>query len=365
MALTNFAALTNEAKTAWSMDLWKHARNYSFMNQFTGSGTNSMIQRISELKKTEKGGRAVITLLADLEGDGIAGDRTLEGNEEAMKTYEQVIRIDQIRHANRHEGRLADQKSIINFRENSRDVLAYWLADRMDQLAFLTLSGVSYAMNTDGTARVGSDFPFLEFAADVSALTSQRRLRWDVDTTNTLVTNAATSDVAATDIISWETLVRMKEHAKNQYMRGIRPQGGLDELFHVFMTPRCMANLKLDDAYNLNLRHSASSGINKKLFDGGVVTVDGLVLHEFRHVYHASNWGGGSVAGSQVLMCGAQALAFADIGNPEWVEKKFDYDNQPGISVQKMLGFLKPQFNSIYAGNTVQDFGVISCYVAD
>ena len=366
MALTNFAALTNEAKTAWSMDLWKHARNFSFMNQFTGSGTNAMIQRISELKKSEKGARAVITLLADLEGDGIVGDRTLEGNEEAMKTYEQVIRIDQMRHANRHEGRLADQKSIINFRENSRDVLAYWLADRMDQLAFLTLSGVAYSQNNDGTARVGSDFPFLEYAADVTAPTALRRMRWDYDggTAPSLVSSGATADLIAEDTIRWETLVRMKEHAKNQYIRGIRPQGGLDELFHVFMTPTCMANLKLDEAYNLNLRHS-NSAQNKKLFNGGVATVDGLVIHEFRHVYHSATWGGGSVLGSQVLMCGAQALGFADIGNPEWVEKKFDYDNQPGISVQKMGGFLKPQFNSIYAGNTVQDFGVLSCYVAD
>ena len=29
--LTNFALLTNEQKTAWSMDMWKHARNYSFV----------------------------------------------------------------------------------------------------------------------------------------------------------------------------------------------------------------------------------------------------------------------------------------------------------------------------------------------
>lgn len=363
MANTNFAALTNEAKTIWSMDLWKHARNYSFMNQFAGSGPNSMVQRITELKKTEKGARAVITLLADLEGDGIAGDRTLEGNEEAMKTYEQVIRIDQLRHANRHEGRMADQKSIVEFRNNSRDVLAYWLADRMDQLAFQTLGGISYSLKPDGTARVGSDLPFLEFAADVAAPTSLRSGQWDA--TNGLVLGTGTSTLADGDLITWETLVRMREAAKNQYVRGLRPQGGMDELFHVFMTPTCFANLKMDNDYMLNLRHSSSTAANSKLFKGGAVEVDGLVLHEFRHVPHSATWGGGAVAGSQVLMCGAQALAFADIGNPIWVEKEFDYDNQPGISVQKMLGFLKPQFNSIYAGNTVQDHGVITVYVAD
>jgi N4-gp56 family major capsid protein len=363
MANTNFAALTDEAKTIWSMDLWKHARNFSFMNQFTGTGPNSMIQRITELKKTEKGARAVITLLADLEGDGIAGDRTLEGNEEAMKSYDQVIRIDQLRHANRHEGRMADQKSIVEFRGNSRDVLAYWLADRMDQMAFQTLGGFAYTLNPDGTTRVGSDLPFLEFAADVAAPTALRVAQWDV--TTGLVVGGGTSDIALLDIIQWETLVRLREMAKNQYVRGLRPQGGLDELFHVFLTPTCFANLKMDNDYMLNLRHSGQSSKNQKLFSGGGVEVDGLVIHEFRHVPHSTAWGAGTVDGSAILFCGAQSLGFADIGNPIWVEKEFDYDNQPGISVQKMMGFLKPKFNSIYAGNTVQDHGVISCYVSD
>ena len=126
MAFTNFAALTNEAKTVWSMDFWRQARNFSFIEQFTGTGPNAMIQRVTELKKDEKGARAVITLLSDLEGDGVAGDRTLEGNEESGKSFDKVIRVDQLRHANKSEGRLAEQKSIVNFRKYSRDALAYW-----------------------------------------------------------------------------------------------------------------------------------------------------------------------------------------------------------------------------------------------
>ena len=91
MSFTNFARLTNEELTIWSMDLWKQARNKSFLNRFAGKSTNSMVHHIDELTKTDKGARAVITLLADLEGDGIAGDRTLEGNEEAMKSYDQDV----------------------------------------------------------------------------------------------------------------------------------------------------------------------------------------------------------------------------------------------------------------------------------
>ena len=369
MALTNFSLLTEEQKTVWSMDLWKHARNYSFVNKFLGKGSNSMIQHVTELKKSQKGARAVITLLADLEGDGVAGDRFLEGNEEAMKSYDQVIRIDQLRHANRHEGRMADQKSVVEFRNHSRDVLAYWLADRVDQMAFLTLSGQSYAMRNNGVARTGSDLPFLEFAADVAAPTSARRLRWN-GTSKVLTPNGATNTVTAADTPMWELFIAAKAYAKDQYMRGIKGNGG-EETFHAFLTPQAMAKLKLDPTYMANLRSARQRSKDNPLFTGDVVEIDGIVLHEFRHVFNTSGatapnkWGAaGDVEGCQILFCGAQALGMADLGNPYWVEEGFDYENQQGISVGKTLGFLKPKFNSIYSGNTVQDFGVLSLYVA-
>lgn len=368
MSYTNFALLTTEQKTLWAMDLWKQARNYAFINKFLGKDTNSLIQWIDELKKSEKGARAVITLLADLEGDGVAGDRTLEGNEEAMKSYDQVIRIDQLRHANRHEGRMADQKSIVDFRKNSRDVLAYWLADRLDQLAFLTLSGVSYAMRNNGAVRTGSDLPFLEFAADVSAPTNKRVFRWN-GTSKTLDPAGGTSALTAADTPMWEMFIQLKAYAKDQFIRGIRESGG-QETYHVFLTPQAMAKLKLDPTYMLNVRHAQTRGDGNPLFTGSTVKIDDLYIHEFRHVYNTSGatsgnkWGSGTIDGCQVLFCGAQALGMADIGNPEWVEKGFDYENQQAISVGKIAGFLKPKFNSIYAGNTVQDFGVMSVYVA-
>jgi N4-gp56 family major capsid protein len=367
MALTNFALLTAEQKTVWSMDLWKQARNYSFVNKFLGKDTNSLITHVDELKKSEKGARAVMTLLADLQGDGVAGDRTLEGNEEALQTSEQVIRIDQMRHANRHEGRMADQKSVVEFRSNSRDVLAYWLADRIDQLAFLTMSGVSYAYKNNGAVRTGSDFPFLEFAADVAAPSSQRVARWDK--TSGLLIGGVTGDLATEDTPTWKLFVDLKAYAKDQYIRGVKDGNG-EETFHVFMTPQAMARLKLDETFMLNVRHAQQRGDGNPLFTGSTIKIDGMYFHEFRHVYNTSGatagskWGAGAVDGCQILFCGAQALGMADIGNPEWVEKGFDYENQQGISVAKILGFLKPKFNSIYSGNTTQDFGVISVYAA-
>lgn len=367
--LTNFGLLTSEQKTIWSMDLWKQARNLSFVNKFLGSDANAIIHHITELKRDEKGARAVITLIADLTGDGVAGDRQLEGNEEGMQTFDQVIRIDQLRNANRLEGRMADQKSVVTFRSNSRNLLAYWLSDRIDQLAFLTLGGISYTKRPDGSTRVGSDLPYLEFAADVTAPSANRRLRWD-GTAKTLVASGASSAIVSADTPTWELFVQLKAYCKDRYIRGTRREGG-DELYHAFLCPQAMAKLKLDPTYMLNLRHSTNGATNAKLFGGGSVEIDGIVLHEFRHVPNTRNAASGSkygaagtIEGSQIIFCGAQALGMADIGAPEWVEKDFDYDNSPGISVGKILGFLKPKFGSIYENASVEDFGVVNVYVA-
>lgn len=377
MANTNFGLLTNEQKTAWSMDFWKQARNYSFVSKFLGKDSNSLIQHIDELKKTEKGARAVITLVADMEGDGVVGDRQLKGNEEALKSYDQVIQIDQMRNANHNEGRMADQKSIVNFREQSRDKLAYWMADRIDQLAFLTLSGVVYSKKNNGSTRVGSDFVNLEFApTSADAPTSKRNLTW-VQSTKTFSVNAGTGSIVGGaigtgDYPCWEAFIQAKAYAKDNYIRGTVSKENGDEVYHVFMTPQAMAKLKLDPVFRDNLRHAQSRGSDNQLFTGAnSVLIDGIHLHEFRHVYNTagaasgSKWGsGGLVDGCQVLFCGAQAMGMADIGTPTWDEEEDDYGNSYGIAISKILGFKKPQFYTQYSGGTVQDHGVMSLYFA-
>lgn len=371
---TNFGLLTAHQKKTWSKDFWSQARNYSFINKFMGKNSNSLIQHVDELTKTAKGTQAIITLVADMEGDGVVGDNRLKGNEEALKSYEQVIQFDQMRNGNHNEGRMADQKTIVNFREQSKDKLAYWLSDRMDQLAFLTLSGVPYTMKTNGVARVGSKLPDLDFAADVVAPSAKRNVTWD-QSAGSIVVNAGTGGIVAGaigtgDYPCWEMLVQAKAYAKDNFIRGIKEKGG-EETYHVFFTPQQMAKLKLDPTYMQNLRHAQARDGNNALFSGSTVKVDGLYLHEFRHVYNTagaaggSKWGGGgNVNGAQALFCGAQAMGMADIGDSEWNEETDDYENSYGIAIAKMLGFLKPQFYTQYSGGTVEDHGVLSIYTA-
>ena len=350
---TNFGLLTDEQKTTWGRDLWRIARNNSFLDAFTGSGINAMVQKVNYLTKSEKGTRAVISLLQDLNGDGIVGDSQLEGFEEAMNSFEMVIQIDQLRNANRIAGRMADQKSIINFRENSRDVLAYWLADRMDQMAFLTLSGVAYTQTTNGVARTvnpsGQNLGDLDFAADVTAPT--RAVSWDgtsiAASTFADVAAAATIDIAGTGTASYKMIVELRAKARDEFLRGVKGEQG-NELYHMFVTPQAMKSLKLDTDFLANVRNAGVRGGSNPLFAGSAsYLVDGVMIHEFRHTYHTSVVASGDTnptKQARALFCGAQAMAFADIGAPNWVEDNYDYQNQSGISVSKIFGMKKSVF---------------------
>lgn len=376
MALTNFGTLTGDQLQMWSRDFWKVARNQSFINQFAGAGSNAMVQRVTELTKNQKGTKANITLLADMTGDGITGDNTLEGNEEALRAYDITIELDQLRFANRIAGRMTDQKTVVNFREQSRDALAYAMADRCDQLAFLSLSGVAYTHKNNGGLRAtsgsaGHELVDLEFASDVSAPTSDRHLRVN----GTGLSAGDTTAVTASDTIGYKHIVNLKAYAKDNYIRGIRGAGN-QETFHMFVTPQQMADLKLDADFIANVRNAGVRGASNSLFAGSSsLMVDGVMIHEFRHVFNTSGattgtsgnagaagykWGANAdVVGGRALFCGAQALALADIGLPEMVEDTFDYGNQSGISVGKIFGLRKPKYNSDISGS-VQDFGVIA-----
>lgn len=369
MAATNFSALTTEQKKVWSRDVWHQARENSFVSRFMGTGKNALVQRITELTKTEKGDKAVITLVPDIEEDGVTGDYELVGNEAALKAYDETIQIDQLRQGHRSTGKMNDQRSVVNFRNEAKDQLSYWLGDRIDQMAFLTMSGLAYTLNTNGSARAvkatGQNLSNLAFATDVTAPSSERHFR----VAGTGIDVGDTTKVAATDKLGYRHIVQLQALAKEKYLRGVRGAGNA-ETYHLFLNPLAMATLKLDADFIANARYAGVRGGDNPLWAGGdSFQVDGVMIHEFRHVFTnkgaATKWGVGSdVVGTRALFCGAQALAFADLGVGEWDERDhFDYGNSKGIAYGKIFGMKKPQFKGAKVSankNVKQDYGLFA-----
>ena len=139
MTATDFGALTDAQKRVWAAELTQEGRDQSFWlsNGFVGKtqkDMNSPVQRITDLTETGRGLECVMQLVADLTGDGVAGDNLLEGNEEALINDTQVIRIDQFRNGVRSKGEMAEQATVIRFRAQAKAKLSFWVAEKTDEV---------------------------------------------------------------------------------------------------------------------------------------------------------------------------------------------------------------------------------------
>lgn len=367
MATTDFGSLQAAQKRVWAAETWKAGRDQSFFfaNGFIGSSDsdmNSVIQRVTKLSETERGMECVMQLVLDLSGDGVVGDNELNGNEEALVNDAQTIRIDQLRHGTKSKGEMAEQATVIRFREQSKDKLAFWLSDKLDELMFLTLSGRAYTLTTGGATRTGSQLPSLRFASDVAAPSSNR----------IIYAGSATSEATLTtaDKMSWEVIVRARTLAERKRLRPIR--GGGKGYFCLVISSEQRRDLVLDPTYQTILRSAEKVGDKNPLFTGAMATVDSVCLHSHQKVFNtfglgaSSKWGSGStVDGAQAMLLGAQAGGIATLGSMFWRESELtDYNNRPGVGVGRKLGMLKPQFKSVFDSNTRQDFGTIAVKTA-
>lgn len=365
MAFTALGKLQPQQKRQWVRESIRVFRENFFFNKFLGSSENSIVQLVTELKKTEKGDRAMIGLVADMKGTGIVGDNDINGRYEALESSWVEISCDQLRQGTKSKGRVDDQRSVFEFRKEARDKLAQWRAQTTEELMMLTASGIGYQYNLDGSLRVvgaQDDWRQLEFAADVSAPSAGRHFRFD----GTDLQLGDTTAIAATSVPKYGMIVDLMAEART---RGIKPlRVGGKEYYAYLCHPKTFARLKKDADFRDAIINAGDRGANNPIFTGATVTMDGLIIHTNNRVFNTkgaaagSKWGaGGNVDGTRSLLMGCQALAFADLwGDATWYEGKDDDDAKDKITIGMYTGHLKPKFLSRLDGDTVQDFGVMA-----
>jgi len=373
MANTNFAALTPMQKKVHSAIVMQAGRDQSFFmgqNGFMGKGLSDStkpIHYVNELTDTERGAKCQMPLVLDLQGDGVVDDDDLEGNEEALVADYLEIQLSQLRHAVKNQGKMSDQKTVIRFRAQAKDKLAFWQAEKVDEILFLMASGVAFTKTLKGATRsTSSRFSALAFAGDVSAPSSGRVLYAGTAT--------STATLAATDKMTWNLLVKSKALAVYKKLKPIKISG--TPSFVVVMSPFQARDLKLDNDYKTVMAQADARGKDNALFTGAFKTIDGLYLYEHNKTYNTlgadsgSKYGAsGTVDGAQALLMGAQALGWARVGDPEWGESdNTNYGNRQGISYGMMVGAIKSKFKSLEdlsaGAPTSQDFSIISIYTA-
>lgn len=365
MAVTSFAKAQPDFLRNWVRDSIRVYREESFFTKFTGKDENNIVQLLTDYVQTKNGDKVMIGLKADLDTNGIVGDNNVNGRHVAIETDWMEVQCDQLRKSVLSKGRVDNQNSVFEFRSEARDSLGGWQAAATDEMLFLAASGVGFDYNTDGSKRVPVDaqdsLADLAYADKVTPPSSKRHFRFDG---NNILTGD-TTQIAAGHVPSYRAIVDLAAEAASVGMKPLRSGG--ESYFALCLHPRVFAALKKDAEFRDAVVQVNERGKKHPILTGGVVTIDGLVIHTSRRVFNTlgapagQKWGaGGNIDGSRGLLMGCQALALANIFKQAvWYEGKEDQDAKDVISLSLYKGIEKTAFRTT-RGEPKQDFGVMA-----
>lgn len=346
MAVTNYGVNANEAVKLWSRRLAREALKATYIQKFIGESDDSVIQLRNDTKKGP-GDRVRVTLRMQLTGEGIQGDGTLEGNEEALTTYTDDFVINQLRHAVRSAGKMSEQRIPFSVREEAMSGLRDWWSDRMDTWFFNQICGYTpetktvYTGNNSVTAPSANRKVFTTGSADETVQADSTKVM-----TLTMIDKAVEAAKTATPLI-----------------RPININGG--KYYVAFLHPYQVTDLRTSTSTGqwLDIQKAAMTGGKvgeNPIFTGALGMYNGVILHESTRVTYGvhSSSGAAQTSTRRAVLCGAQSAVMGfgqghSFKEFDWYEELFDYGNQLGVKAGCIGGLKKSTFNSV-------DFGTIT-----
>jgi N4-gp56 family major capsid protein len=341
MATTDYGVNHNLAVKLWRKKLMQEALKQTYLSKFMGKGSDSLIQVLDDTQKSA-GDRITVGLRMQLTGDGVQGDATLEGNEEALVTYSDNVFINQLRHAVRSGGKMSEQRIPFSVREEARVGLTDWWADRFDIWGFNQLCG-----NTDvsDTRRTGNQ-------ATIAATATTGLFAGGDHGAEASLTASTTNALQLKDI----DRAVAKAKTATPMIRPVKHKG--EDYYILFIHPYAMYQLRTDTTTNnyVDIFKSALQGgkyDDNPIFTGAAFAYNNVIVHESTRIPTIVGTPATGTAGAyrSNVFCGAQAgcLAFGRDNGPDrmdWVEELFDYENQLGVGAGCIAGFKKTVFNS-------------------
>lgn len=283
-----------------------------------------------------------------LTGDGIQGDGTLEGNEEALTTYTDDVIVNQLRHAVRSAGKMSEQRIPFSVREEARLGLQDWWADRIDASFFNQISGNLNAGASAGVLNVSTKKTGNN---DVTAPDSEHQI-----IANGEASEASAGSTSTATQFNLSLLDQAVETAKTltPQIRPIRVNGS--DKFVCFLHPYQVTSMRTTTSTGqwLDIQKSLLTGTgsrNSPIFSGALGEYNGVILHESTRVPVGSDSSGTAQSNvRRACFVGAQAACMSfgrgyGTNKMSWVEELFDYKNQLGVSAGMIYGVKKSIFN--------------------
>lgn len=367
MAKTEFGVNHPLAVSVWSKDLAIEAYRRTFLGKFVGMSEDSLVHEKVDLKKSA-GDNITCGLVVQLEGDGVQGDATLEGNEEALQFYDDNLSINQLRHASRVKGKMTEQRVPYNLRETSKARLADWWARRMDLSLANQLCGNTAAVDTKFTGNNATIAPSTNRIIVAGGQANDQSL-----------TSADTFSLDLVDIARVKAENFSVENDTGPLIRPVMVEG--TPMYVMFLHDYQVHDLRTSTTTGqwLDIQKAAMQGgdVGKNpIFTGALGVYNGVVLHKWSRITQGCNSSTPTTAVAntrRAVLCGAQAatIAFGSENGASrfsWNEEMFDYGNQFGCSAGAIFGMKKTKYIPANDSATnAEDFGtlVVSTYAAE
>lgn len=139
---TQFVTSNALTRKRWAKDLFKIILPAVEFSYLIGSGSDSIIQMRNELGKGE-GDTITFGIRLPLQGEGVIGNDTLEGNEEGLRFRDFATTIEEVNHAVDTGGKMEEQRIPYNLVTEGKAALQEWWSDRLSEYVINVLCGVS------------------------------------------------------------------------------------------------------------------------------------------------------------------------------------------------------------------------------
>ncbi len=344
MATTNYGVNSPEAVKLWRKVLFEEALAATWVGKFMGEGSDNVLQILDDTRKSA-GDRVTVTLRMQLTADGVVGDATLEGNEEALVTYTDNLFIDQLRNAVRSGGKMTEQRIPWSIRDEAKTGLADWFAGRFDQVFFNQVAGYT----TETRSQYNGN--------NTIVAASSGRIYRDGAANDQSLTTGNEFDLSFID-----QAVAIAKTA-NPIIRPIKVNG--EDKYVAVLHPNQVLQMRTNTSTGqwLDIQKAATTGDgsrNNPIFTGALGEYNGVILFEDRRIPNGvnSSTGAAVTTARRAVLMGAQAAVIAfgqgsSMDQMDWNEELFDYGNQLGVSAGAIYGLKKTQFNSTDYGTVV------------
>lgn len=362
---------TNVA-TGLTVEQWddKFFTEYLSENRYSsemGSNENSIIQVKEDLTK-KKGDRIHFALVNKLSNDAVTGSDTLEGNEESMDSRSHYVTVNKRRNGVR-VAEIDEQYSAISLRDAAKAVLKDWSMKDTETLITKALGKMgSVEMNVAAITADGgtvTDAWLVDNADRVffgnSAYTAMTDLSAGLAT---LTPGTAAERLTAANLSAMKLKATTTAAPK---IRPVRVEGANRKWFTVYAHPLAFRDLKNDTTISQAQREVSVQMENNRLFKGGDIVWDGMIIKEIEDMYDLCTLTGLGDGGTVVpaFLCGAQAVGVAYAKRWRSREETFDYGDKHGVAIDSIYGIDKMKFGSGTADTAdPKDHGVITGFFA-